>query len=74
MLNAMATACLKDGKGINLIMSEEWDLLTIFANELLAFQEATKMFYQSKAITTPNVTSIFDLFLKSVEHINCCLM
>ena len=36
-------------------MSEEWNLLKIFSDELLAFQEATEMFSQSKAIT-----SIFD--------------
>ena len=37
VLNAMASTCLKDGKGISLIMLEEWDLLKIFAYELLAF-------------------------------------
>ena len=63
VLNAMATTCLKDGKGISLNMSEEWDLLKIFVDELLAFKEATEMFSQSKAITSPNVTSIFDLSL-----------
>ena len=63
MLNAMATTCLKDSNGISLLMSKEWDLLKIFANKLLAFQEATKIFSQSKAITSPNVTSIFDLLL-----------
>ena len=63
VLNAMATTCLKDGKGISLIMSEEWDLLKIFVDILLAFQEATEMFSQSKVITSPNVTSIFDLLL-----------
>ena len=40
----MAKSYLKDGKGISLIMSEEWDLLKIFADELLAFKEATEMF------------------------------
>ena len=59
----MATTCLNDGKRIYLIMSEEWDLLKIFADELLAFKEATEMFSQSKDITSPNVTSIFDLLL-----------
>ena len=48
-------------------MSKEWDLLKIFLDELLAFKEATKMFSQSKAITSPNVTSIFDLLL---NHLN----
>ena len=63
VLNTMATTWLKGGKGISLIISEEWDLLKIFADELLAFKEATEMFSQSKAITSPNVTSIFDLLL-----------
>ena len=67
VLNTMATTCLKGGKGISLIMSEEWDLLKIFADELLAFKEATEMFSQSKAITSPNVTSIFDLLLNQLN-------
>ena len=67
MLNAMATTCLKDGKEIFLIMSEEWDLLKILADKLLAFQEATEIFSQSKAITLPNVTSIFDLLLNQLN-------
>ena len=61
VLNTMTTTCLKGGKRISLIMSEEWDLLKIFADELLAFKEATEMFSHSKAITSPNVTSIFYL-------------
>ena len=67
VLNAKATTCLKYGKGISLIISEEWDLLKIFADELLAFQEATEMDSQSKAITSPNVTSIFDLLLNQLN-------
>ena len=31
------------------------------------------MFSQSKAITLPNVTSIFLSFVKLIEHINSCL-
>ena len=67
VLNTMATTFLKGGKGISLIMSKEWDLLKIFADELLAFKEATEMFSQSKAITSPNVTSIFDLLLNQLN-------
>ena len=67
VLNAMATNCLKYGKGISLIMSKDWDLLKIFVDELLAFQEATEMFSQSKAITSLNVTSIFDLLLNQLN-------
>ena len=67
VLNAMATTCLKAGKGISLIMSEEWHLLNIFGDALLAFQEATKMFSQSKAMTLPNVNSTFDLLLNQLN-------
>ena len=57
----------KDGKVISLIMSKKWDLLKIFSYELLAFQEATKMFSQSKAITSPNITYIFYLLLNQLN-------
>ena len=67
VLNIMATTCLKGSKGISVIMSEEWDLLKIFSDELLAFKEATEMFSQSKAITSPNVTSIFNLLLNQLK-------
>ena len=67
VLNIMATTCLKGGKRISLIISEEWDLLKICEDELLAFKEATEMFSQSKAITSPNVTSIFDLLLNQLN-------
>ena len=63
VLNAMTITYLKDGKVIYLIMSKEWDLLKIFSDELLIFLEASEIFSQSKAITSPNVTSIFDLLL-----------
>ena len=67
VLNAMATTCLQDGKGTTLIMSKEWDLLNFFVDELLAFQEAIEMFSKSKAITTPKVTSIFDLLINKLN-------
>ena len=50
VLNTMAKTCLKDDKGISLIMSEEWDLLKIFAYELLAFQEAAKIFLNQRPL------------------------
>ena len=67
VLNIMATTCPKYAKGISLIMSEDLDLLKIFADELLAFQEATEMVSLSKAITSRNVTSIFDLLLNKLN-------
>ena len=37
VLNVMTTTCLKDSKGISLLMLEEWDRLKIFVDELLDF-------------------------------------
>ena len=34
----------------------------MFAYRLLALLEATEIFCKSKSITSPNVTSIFDLY------------
>ena len=48
-------------------MSKECDLLKIFTYELLTFQEATEIFSQSKATTSPNVTSIFYLLLNQLN-------
>ena len=39
----------------------------MFADELLAFREATEIVYKSKSITSPNVTSIFDLLLDQLN-------
>ena len=62
-LNAMATTCKKDGKDLFFVTSQEWGLLKMFADEILAFREATEIVCRSKSITSPNVTSIFDLLL-----------
>ena len=59
--------CLKDSKENSLIMLEEWDLLKSFGDKLIAFKEATEIFSQSKAITLPNVTFIFDLLLNQLN-------
>ena len=58
-----ATTCQKDGKEIFLVTSKEWDLLKMFTNKILAFCEAIEIFFKSKSITSPNVTSAFDLLL-----------
>ena len=39
----------------------------MFADELLAFREATEIVCKSKSITSPNVTSIFDLLLNQLN-------
>ena len=41
-----------------LIEDEEWELLKMFADELLAFSEATQVFSKSKSITSPNVSGL----------------
>ena len=62
MLNIMETFISKMVKEKNLIMFDEWDLLKMSENELLAFQETTKIFLKSKIIRLSNVISIFELF------------
>ena len=67
VLNAMATTCQEDGKELFFVTSQEWELLKIFADELLAFREATEIVCKSKSITSPNDTSIFDLLLNQLN-------
>ena len=67
VLNAMATTCQKDGKYIFLLTSQEWDLLKMFVDKLLAFWEATEIVCKSKSIPSLNVTSIFDLLLNQLN-------
>ena len=67
VLNAMATTCQKDGKELFFVTSQEWELLKMFADELLAFREATEIVCKSKSITSPNVTSIFDLLFNQLN-------
>ena len=67
MLNVMTTSCQKDGKEFFLVTSKEWDLLKKFTDEVLSFREAIKIFFKSKSITSPYVTSIFDLLLNQLN-------
>ena len=39
----------------------------MFADELLAFREATEIVFRSKSITSANATSIFDLLLNQLN-------
>ena len=43
------------------------DLLKKFTDEVLSFQEAIEIFFKSKSITSPNVTSIFDFLLNQLN-------
>ena len=45
VLNVMTTTYQKDGKEIFLVTSKEWGLLKMFIDELLAFREATEIFF-----------------------------
>ena len=46
VLSAISTTCQKYGNEIFLVTYEEWDLLNMSADELLAFWEATKIFFK----------------------------
>ena len=45
VLNEMATTSQNDGKEIFLVTPQDWELLKMFANELLAFRETTEIFF-----------------------------
>ena len=51
----------KENKVNFLIEDDEWELLKMFANELLAFRETTEVFSKSKSITLPNVSELYGL-------------
>ena len=46
----------------------------MFPDELLAFRKATKIFFRSKSLTSPNVTSIFDLLLNQLNTLMAVLV
>ena len=60
VLKAMVSDHLNTNKENFLIEDEEWELLKKFANELLAFREATQV-SKSKSITSPNVSGLYGL-------------
>ena len=41
----------------------------MFADELLAFREATKVFSQSKSITSPNVSGLYRLIVERLDSL-----
>ena len=41
----------------------------MFANELLAFCEATEVFSKSKSITFPNVSGLFGLLIEQLDSL-----
>ena len=63
VLKVMASDHLNKNKEKILIEDEEWELLKMFADELLDFVEATQLFSKSKSITSPNVSGLYGLLI-----------
>ena len=64
VLKTMASDHLNTNKENFLIEDEEWELLKMFANELLALREATQVFSKSKSITSPNESGLYGLLVE----------
>ena len=69
VLKAMASDHLNTNKEKFLIEDEEWELLKMFADELLAFREATRVFSKSKSITLPNVSGLYGLLVERLDSL-----
>ena len=67
VLKVMASDHLNTNKAKNLIEDEEWELLKMFADELLAFHEATQVFSKLKSITSPNVSRLYGLLVERLD-------
>ena len=65
----MASDHLNTNKETFLIEDEEWELLRMFAYELLAFHEATQVFSKSKSITSPNVSGLYRLLVERMDSL-----
>ena len=69
VLKVMASDHLNTNKVNFLIEDEEWELLKMFADELLAFREATQVFSKSKSITSPNVSGLYGLLVERLDSL-----
>ena len=69
VLKAMASDHLNTNKVNFLIEDDEWELLNMFADELLAFREATEVFSKSKSITLPNVSGLYGLLIQQLDSL-----
>ena len=69
VLKAMASDNLNTNKENFLIEDEEWELLKMFPDELLAFREATQIFSKSKSITSPNVSGLYGLLVERLDSL-----
>ena len=65
----MASDHLNTNKEKNLIEDEEWELLKMFADELLAFCEATQVFSKSKSITSPHVSGLYGILVERLDSL-----
>ena len=52
-----------------LIEDDEWELLKIFSDELLAFLEATEEFSKSKSMTLSNVLGLYGLLVEQLDSL-----
>ena len=69
VLKVMESDHLNTNKAKILIEDEEWKLLKMFADELLAFREATQVFSKSKSITSPNVSGLYGLLVERLDSL-----
>ena len=60
----MASDQLNTNRTKFLIEDEEWELLKMFADKLLAFLEATQVFSMSKSIMSPNALGLYELLVE----------
>ena len=67
MLKVMVSNHINTNKAKNLIEDEEWELLKMFADELLAFYEVTQVFSKSKSISSPNVSRPYELLVERLD-------
>ena len=69
VLKVMESDYLNTNKAKILIEDEAWELLKMFADELLVFCEATQVFSKSKSITSPNVSWLYGLLVEWLDSL-----
>ena len=69
VLKVMASNHLNINKSKILIEDEKWEFLKMFADELLAFHEATQLFSKSKSIMSPNVSGFYGLLVEQLDSL-----
>lgn len=69
VLKIMAIDHLNSNKANYFIADEEWKLLKMFADELLAFRETSEVFCISQSISSSNVSSLYGLLVQQLESL-----